>query len=471
MSTSSLDPARRGNWLAVLREVLAGGERDYTTETIGRAVVLLSVPMVLEMLMESVFAVVDVYWVARLGTDAVAAVGLTEAMISIIYAVAVGLGMSITAMVARRIGEKNPEGAAEAAVQAIGLGIVIAAMIAVPGAILAPRLLALMGGSPELVADGGGYTRVMLAGNVTIVLIFVINAVFRGAGDAARAMWVLWLANGINLVLDPCLIFGWGPFPELGLTGAAVATTIGRGVGVVFQFVLLFRGRGAVRLRRRQLRLHGRVMLRLMRVSMGGIGQYLISTSSWVVLVRLVGEFGSAAVAGYTVAIRIIIFCLMPSWGVANAASTLVGQNLGAGRPDRAEASVWRTGIYNAAFLSAVAVIFIAWPRPLIGFFVDDPEVLAYGISCLRFIAYGYGFYAFGMVMVQAFNGAGDTATPTRINFFCYWCFQLPLAWALAHPLEFGARGAFAAITVAEVALTVVSILMFRRGSWKKTAI
>jgi putative MATE family efflux protein len=455
----------------LLRESLAGGERDFTTETIGRAVALLAIPMVLEMLMESVFAVVDVYWVARLGTDAVAAVGLTEAMISIIYAIAVGLGQGATAMVARRIGEKNPEAAAVATVQAILLGALVATVIAVPTAVLAPRLLGLMGGSPELVTTGGGYTRVLMAGNATIVLLFVINAVFRGAGDAARAMRVLWLANGINLVLDPCLIFGWGPFPELGVTGAAVATTIGRGVGVVWQLALLWRGGGVVHVRARHVRWQGSVLWRLARVSVGGIGQYLISTASWVVLVRLVGAFGSVAVAGYTIAIRIIIFCLMPSWGVANAAATLVGQNLGAGRPDRAEASVWRTGIYNAVFLTTVAVVFVAWPRPLLAIFVSDEAVLDVGAWCLRTIAYGYGFYAFGMVMVQAFNGAGDTLTPTRINFFCYWCFQIPLAWALAHPLGMQARGVFLAITVAEVALTVVSILVFRRGAWKRREI
>ena len=463
--------ARRPGPLGFLREALAGGERDYTTETIGRAVMLLAVPMVLEMLMESVFAVTDMWFVSRLGVDAVATVGLTEAVITIVYAVAAGLSMAATAMVARRVGEKDREAAADAAVQAVGLGLIVSLAIAVPGGFYAADLLRLMGGSPELTAAGRGYTAWMLAGNGTIMAIFMLNAVFRGAGDAALAMRVLWLANGLNIVLDPCLIFGWGPFPELGLTGAAVATTIGRGAGVVYQCVMLGRGRGTLQVARRHLRLRGAVMLRLARISLGGVGQYLISTSSWVVLVRLVSHFGASAVAGYAVAIRIILFMLMPSWGVANAAATLVGQNLGAGRPDRAAASVWRTGWYNAAFLAAVAVIFIAWPRPLVGLFTADPAVLDFGESCLRIIAYGYGFYAFGMVVTQAFNGAGDTVTPTVINFFCYWCFQLPLAWALALRTPLAARGVFAAITIAEVVMAVVAILVFRRGAWQRQEI
>ncbi|MEZ4387028.1 MAG: MATE family efflux transporter [Candidatus Krumholzibacteriia bacterium] len=471
MPSSTLAPERRGHWLLIVRDAFAGGERDYTTEPVGRAVVLLAVPMVLEMLMESVFALVDIVWVSRLGTDAVAAVGLTEGMLSILYALAIGLGQGATAMVARRIGEKDADGAGTAAVQAILVGAVVSGIIAVPAALAAPDLLRLMGGSPELVAGGSGYTRVLMAANATIMLIFIINAVFRGAGDATRAMWVLWLANGINLVLDPCLIFGWGPFPELGLTGAAVATTIGRGAGVAWQCVLLGRRGANIRVELRHLRPDWPVIARLVRVSLGGVGQYLISTASWVVLVRLVSGFGSAAVAGYTVAIRLIIFFLMPSWGVANAAATLVGQNLGAGRPDRAEASVWRTGWYNAGLMSGIAVVFVIWARPLVAAFGAAPDVLAHGAACLRIVAYGYGFYAFGMVMISAFNGAGDTMTPTRINLASYWCFQLPLAWALAYPAALGATGVFMAIPVAEVGLTLVSILVFRRGGWRRRRI
>lgn len=472
MSLSPSVPRKRGlEWWFVLRESLRGGERDFTSEPIGRAVVLLAVPMVLEMLMESVFALVDIFWVGRLGTDAVAAVGLTEGMLSLLYAVAFGLGQGATALVSRRMGEKDPDGAAEAAVQAILVGVLVAAAIAVPATLAAPGLLRLMGGSPELVAGGAGYTRVLMAGNATIMLIFVINAVFRGAGDATRAMWVLWLANGVNLVLDPCLIFGWGPFPEMGLTGAAVATTVGRGVGVLWQCVLLHRGGANIRVGRRHLRVNWGVMGRLVRVSLGGIGQYLVSTASWVVLVRLVATFGSAAVAGYTVAIRIILFCLMPSWGVANAAATLVGQNLGAGRPDRAEAAVWRTGWYNAGLLAVIGLAFVVWARPLIAAFGAAPDVLAHGTACLRVVAYGYPFYAFGMVVVNAFNGAGDTMTPTRINLVCYWLLQMPLAWALAHPVGLGATGVFAAIPLAEAAMTLMAIALFRRGAWRRKVV
>ena len=471
MSSVSAALRKPGLLLRLIRESLAGGERDYTTETIGRAVVLLAVPMVLELLMESVFALVDIAWVSRLGTDAMAAVGLTEGLISILYALAIGLGQGATALVARRIGEGDPDGAAVAAVQAVVVAGVTSLLIAVPAGLAAPDLLRLMGGSPELVATGSGYTRVLMAGNASIMFIFVINAVFRGAGDATRAMWVLWLANGVNMVLDPCLIFGWGPFPELGLTGAAVATTIGRGIGVVWQLVLLGRGGANIQVQRRHLRVRWSVMGRLVRISLGGIGQYLISTASWVVLVRLVSGFGSSAVAGYTVAIRLIIFFLMPSWGVANAAATLVGQNLGAGHPERAAQSAWRAGRYNAALMTAIAVVFVVWARPLVAAFGTSAEVLAHGAACLRIVAYGYGFYAFGMVMVSAFNGAGDTMTPTRINLGCYWLFQLPLAWALAHPLGLGASGVFTAIPVAEALLTVVAVILFRRGRWREGSI
>ncbi len=328
-----------------------------------------------------------------------------------------------------------------------------------------------MGGSPELIAVGSMYTTVMLGGSVTITLLFLINAIFRGAGDAAVAMRVLWLANGINIVLDPCLIFGLGPFPELGITGAAVATTIGRGTGVVFQLWILFRGSSRIRLVVSQLRLDPKVILRLLRVSIGGIMQFLIATSSWIALVRIVGQFGSTAVAGYTIAIRIIIFAILPSWGMANAAATLVGQNLGAQQPDRAESSAWRAGLYNMFFLVSMALIFITFAEFFILLFTDDPEVVAYGVDCLRYVCYGYGFYAYGMVIVQAFNGAGDTTTPTLINFFCYWLFQVPLAYVLAGSTPLGPKGVFLAITAAESLIAIVGILVFRRGRWKQRVI
>ncbi len=451
-----------------MREAVAGSEQDFTTGPVWRAVVLLSIPMVLELSMESLFAICDVFFVSRLGVDAVAAVGLTEAMVSLLYAVAFGLGMATTAMVARRIGEKNHEGASEAGVQAIFLGLGASLFIAIPGAVFAPKLLSTMGGSPDLVAGGAGFTRVLFGGSTTIFLLFLINAVFRGAGDAHLAMRALWLANGINIVLDPCLIFGLGPFPELGLTGAAVATTIGRGTGVLYQLSMLAGNRSRVRVERSSMVLRPRVLLRLVRVSIGGIGQFLISTSSWIGLMWIVGRFGSAAVAGYTIAIRIIVVTILPAWGISGSAATLMGQNLGAGRPDRAEASVWKAGFYNAVFLVGIAVLFVAFARQFIGLFTDDATVIAYGADALRFISYGYLFFAYGMVIVQAFNGAGDTVTPTIINFFCYWLFQIPLAWFLATETGLEARGVFLAITVAESMITVVGVTVFRRGRWKE---
>ena len=455
-----------GVW-ATVKLSLTGKELDFTTGPIGRAIVLLSIPMVLEMAMESVFALTDAFFVSRLGTDAVAAVGLTEAMVTILFAVSYGLGIGTTAMIARRIGEKNTPGARTAAAQALLLGVVVSAAFAIPGFIFARDLLSAMGGSAELVASGHGYTRVMFGGSITIVLLFLLNAVFRGAGDAAIAMRVLWIANAINIVLDPCLIFGLGPFPELGITGAAVATTIGRGIGVAVQLWVLFFGGSRIRIVPADLVPHLAVILRLIRLSTGGMLQTLISHSSWLVLVWIVGHFGSAAVAGYTIAIRLVIFAILPSWGLANAAATLVGQNLGAGRPDRAERSAWLAGIFNTGFLLVVAVVFVTAAGPLVRLFTTEAAVVTAGISCLRWVSYGYPFYAWGMVMEQAFNGAGDTYTPTVINLFCYWLFQLPLAWALAHVAGFDATGAFMAIMIAETALAVVAVVVFRRGAWK----
>jgi len=403
----------------------------------------------------------------HLGIDAIATVGLTEAVLTLVYAIAAGMSISVTAMVARRIGEGDQAGATVAAVQAIALGLGASVLISVPGAIFARDLLRLMGGSPELVAGGAGYTAIVFGGSLTVMQLFLINAVFRGAGDASLAMRALWLANGINLVLDPCLIFGLGPFPELGLTGAAVATTIGRGCGVLYQLSVLVRGSGRIRIGRAQLRLDPRVMLRLARVSLGGIGQFLISTSSWVALVRVIGAFGSAAVAGYTIAIRVILVTILPSWGLSNSAATLMGQNLGAGKPDRAEKSVWTAARFNFFFLVTVAVIFIIFAELVIRIFNGQPEVVAHGVACLRYVSYGYGFYAYGMVIVQAFNGAGDTTTPTVINFFCYWLFQIPLAYVLAFWAGLGATGVFLAITIAESVLTLVAVVVFRRGRWK----
>ena len=466
-TTSSVENAPDTGAWATIKLALTGKELEFTSGPIDRTIVLLAIPMVLEMVMESVFALTDAFFVSRLGTDAVATVGLTEAMITILFAIAIGTGMATTAMVARRVGERNLAGARVAAAQSILLGLALTIFVALPGVLFAENLLRLMGGTPELVASGHGYTRVLFGGSATIMLLFLLNAVFRGAGDAAIAMRVLWIANLCNIVLDPCLIFGLGPFPELGVTGAAVATTIGRGVGVAIQLWVLFRGGSRIRIRISDILPRPRIILRLFRLSVGGILQFLIGTSSWVFLVWIIGGFGPAAVAGYTLAIRLVVFAILPSWGMANAAATLVGQNLGAGQPDRAEVSVWRAGMYNSLFLLGMAVVFILFARPLIRIFSIEPDVVRYGVSCLRWVSFGYPFYAWGMVMVQAFNGAGDTYTPTVINFFCYWLFQIPFAYALAYGTGFGPTGVFIAIMIAESLIAVVGILVFRRGRWK----
>jgi putative MATE family efflux protein len=463
---SEASTVRTGFWASV-RESLSGSEQDFTTGNLNRAVLLLSIPMVLEMAGESLFAIVDAFFVARLGASALAAVGLTESVLQIIYAIAVGLSMSTTAMVARRIGEKNEEGAARAAVQAIIVGIVISIVFGVAGVIWAPDLLRLMGGDEQVVAVGTTYTRIMYGGMVVIMLLFLNNAIYRGAGDAAMAMRSVWLANAINIVLDPLLITGVGPFPELGLTGAAVATTIGRGIGVTYQLRSLSRG-PRIRVRRSHIRLDVDVIRSLIRISVGGVGQMLVGTASYVGLIRILATFGSVVLAGYVIAIRLVIFIVLPAWGVANAAATLVGQNLGAGRPDRAERAVWVTGKWNMAFMAFVTVIFVAFAGAIVAPFSSDPETAAVATRALRIISYGYVFYAWGMVTLQAFNGAGDTATPTKINFFVFWLFQIPFAWALAHPLGVGPDGVFSAIAIAYSLSAVVGVFLFRGGKWKE---
>jgi putative MATE family efflux protein len=456
---------------AIVRESMRGSRRDYTEGPIGQAIVLLAIPMVLEVALESVLAVVNVFWVGRLGADAIATVGLTESMLALVYAVAMGLSMGAAATVARRIGEKDPERAASAAVQSIALGIVVAVPIGIAGATLAPRLLMAMGAQPSVIATGARFTAIMLAANVVILLLFLINAIFRGAGDASIAMRSLWLANIVNLLLDPCFIFGLGPFPRLGVTGAAVATCIGRGSGVLFQVWTLSRGRGRIVIGRRHLSVDPAAMLRLLRVSANGIFQVAVGTASWIGLVRIVSSFGSAALAGYTIGIRIVIFAIFPSWGMSNAAATMVGQNLGAKKPDRAERAVWIAGFYNMIFLGTLGALFALFTRPLIGLFTADPQVLAYGADCLRFVSYGFPLYAFGMVFTQAFNGAGDTWTPTKINLFCFWFWEIPLAWVLAVRARMGPRGAFVAVMVAFSTLALVSGTLFRRGRWKEKKI
>lgn len=461
---------QRSLWSSLV-EAVRGSHQDYTSVSLNRAILLLAVPMVLEMVLESLFAVVDVAWVGRLGANAVATVGLTESMLSLVFAVGMGLSLSTTAMVARRIGEKNPEGAAVAAVQAIVLGLIVSLAIGLPCLLYAPQLLRLMGASPEIVAVGSGYTRICLGGSCAVLLLFLNNAIFRGAGDAAIAMRLLWVSNIINLILDPCLIFGVGPFPKLGVTGAALATFTGRSIGVMYQFYRLLKGTERIRILTRQIRVRFDVLWRLVRVSLTGILQFAIAHTSWIGLVRIVSIFGAAALAGYTIAIRVVIFAILPSWGLSNAAATLVGQNLGAGKPDRAEAAVWRTGFYNMLFLGGVGVFFVLFATPIVRLFISDPTVVPLGVACLRIISCGNIGYAYGMVMLQAFNGAGDTITPTIVNFFGFWMLEIPLAYALAIPGGMRSNGAFWAIVIAEGAIAGVSAILFRQGRWKRQKI
>jgi len=457
-------------WSAV-KESIRGSHRDYTRGPIGRAILLLAIPMVLEMVMESVFAVVDIFWVSHLGTDAAATVGLTESLMTLVYTLAIGLSIGAMAMVARRIGEQNPDGAARAAVQSIVLALIVSTVIAAIGAPLAPKLLAFMGGSPWVIEHGSAFTRVMLAGNASVVLLFMINAIFRGAGDAAIAMRTLWLANWINILLGPCLIFGLGPFPKLGIVGAAIATTIGRGTGAIFAITKLIRSGGRFSIERRHLRIEPSIITRLIRLSGTGTFQVFVGMASWVSLVRIISSFGSNAVAGYTFGIRVILFALLPSWGMANAAATMVGQALGAKNPERAERAVWQAGFYNMIFLGIVGLIFIFFAPQIIWCFTDKPDVAQYGVDCLRIVAYGFLFYAYGMVLGQSFNGAGDTWTPTIINLFVFWFWEIPLAYVLSVHFGMGPRGVFFAITIAFSTLAVVSAIVFRRGRWKLKAV
>lgn len=465
--TASASQGERFRLWPALVEAVRGSQQDFTDGPIGRAILLLAVPMVLETAMESIFAVVDVFFVARLGSAAVATVGLTESMLTLIYTVALGLSIGVTAMVARRIGEKNPDGAARVAVQAIILGLGIAMVLGVIGALYAPTLLGLMGAESAVIADGVGYTQIMLTANATVLLLFMINAIFRGAGDAHLAMRVLWIANGINIVLDPTLIFGLGPFPELGIKGAAIATNIGRGTAVLLQLWILARGTSRLTVMRRHLVVELAVMRRLVRISATGMFQVFVGMASWVVLIRILAGFGSEVLAGYTIGIRVIIFALLPSWGMSNAAATMVGQALGADKPNRAEKAVWIAGLYNMIFLGIAGALFLLFAPQIVEFFTSDPVPLRYGVMCLRTVSTGFLFYAYGMVFTQSFNGAGDTWTPTIINLFCFWMLELPLAYLLSHVLDVGPFGVFLSMTLAFSSLAVVSGLVFRRGRWK----
>ena len=448
-------------------ESVSGTEQDFTEGKLSRAIILLSIPAVLEMIMESVFVVVDIYFVSKLGANAVATVGITESMITIVYAISIGLATATTSMVSRRMGERNPDAASKVAFQAILTGIAVSLIIGITGALNAQRLLGLMGASDTIVTKMAGYTTIMLAGNIVIMLLFIINAIFRSAGDAAIAMRVLWVGNIINIILDPCLIFGLGPFPHLGVAGAAVATNMGRGIAVMYQLYLLFFGKKRIQLSFNNLGIDFKLIGKLLKLSFGSIGQNLIGTTSWIALVRIISVFGSEVVAGYTIAIRIVSFILLPSWGISNAAATLVGQNLGAKRPDRAEKSVIITGLANMILLGTIGTVLVIIPSPFIKIFIHDPGVIKAGVECLRIVSMGFIAYGFGMVLVNSFNGAGDTSTPLKINIFAFWCIEIPLAWLLAMKSGMNEEGVFVAIVIAESIMTFTAWIVFRRGKWK----
>lgn len=452
-------------------DAIRGSEADYTQINLRKAIFLLSVPMILELIMESTFAVVDIFFVGKLGPSAVATVGLTETYLFLLYSIVMGLSMAVTAVVARRIGEKEPDKAGVSAVQSILIGVIASIPFALAGIFFAKDLLALMGADEWVLEHGYVYAQWMLGGNVVIMLLFVINAIFRGAGDAAIAMRVLWLANGINIILDPILIFGWGPFPELGIEGAAIATNIGRGTAVLYQLYSLFKGGKHIKVIREHIKFHWETLANIIKTSLGGIGQMFIAMSSWIFIMRIIAEFGSEAVAGTTIAIRIMMFSMMPAWGMSNAVATLVGQNLGAAKPDRAEKSVWLTGLYNMSFMIAVSICYFFFSELLVSIFTDDSTVVMIGGSWLKIVSYSYFIYAWWMVAIQAFNGAGDTVTPTKVNLVFFWLIQIPLSYFLANSLDMGYTGVFWAVFVTETAAGLFTLWLFRRGKWKEAKV
>ncbi len=464
--------AKAASIFQLFKQAIRGDEQNFTEGSINKAIFMLSVPMILEMAMESLFAVVDIFYVSRLNdSNAVAVVGLTESVLTIVYSIAIGLSMGATAMVARRVGEKNTKGAAEAALQSIYVGFAIAFVIGALGFFYYKDVLIAMGASSEIIATGSGYTRWMFVGNFSVMLLFLINAVFRGAGNAAVAMRSLWFANILNIIIDPMFIFGFGFIPEFGVEGAAIATNIGRTCGVIYQVVYLIRGKGILKIHQAPLNINWNIIGRLLKVSAGGTGQFLIASASWIFLVKIMASFGSAALAGYTIAIRVIMFTILPSWGMSNASATLVGQNLGADQPERAETSVWKTGFYNMIFLAVIMLIFLFFSGAILSVFTEDKDVVYYGMRCLQIVALGYIFYGYGMVIAQSFNGAGDTRTPTILNLFAFWFFQIPLAYLLAIQWGMGPLGVFAAIPISESALTIAGIIIFKKGKWKSVKI
>ncbi len=460
------------SFFALLKTAIRGEEENFTTGSIDRSIFLLSVPMILEMAMEALFAIVDVFFVSSLNdNNAVAVIGLTESVITLVYSVAIGISMGATAMVARRVGEKNIDAAKIAAMQSIYIAVAISVVLGVTGFIYAADILKLMGATDAIISTGVNYTRWMFGGNISIMLLFLINGIFRGAGNASLAMRALILSNGLNIVLDPILIFGWGPIPSFGVEGAAIATTIGRSTGVLYQIYHLTRGDGLIKLNRKSLVVDWGIIGRLLKVSAGGTGQFLIASASWIFLIRIISTFGSAALAGYTIGIRVIVFAILPAWGMSNAAATLVGQNLGANLPERAEQSVWRSAFLTMVFLGFISVVFFLGADIILGFFKTDNDSLYYGVQCLRIVSIGYIFYAYGMVLSQSFNGAGDTRTPTILNFFAFWMLQIPLAYLLSITFEMGPAGAFSAIAISESILAIACIIIFKRGKWKTTVI
>ncbi len=455
--------------IKLIAQSVGGTDEDLTKISINRAIVLLSIPMILEMVMESLFAVVDIYFVGKISEEAIGVVGLTESVMMLVYSLAIGLMTAAMAMVARRIGEKNPEGASVVTIQAIILALVISTLIAIFGVYFARDILEIMGGSEQLINDGLGYTQVMFATNIVIILIFLLNGIFRGAGNAAIAMRVLWLSNGLNILLDPMFIFGIGPFPELGVQGAAVATSIGRGVGVLFQLYILFNGKSIVKISLKYFRVIIDIILNIIKVGAGSTFQFLIASASWIFIMWIISNnFSEDVLAGYIISIRVIIFTILPSWGLANAAATLVGQNLGAEQPDRAEKSVWISAFYNMIFLLVISIIFFIFAGPIISIFSKNPVVIEAGITSLRIICAGYVFFAYGMVIGQSFNGAGDTYTPTVINIIAFWLVQIPLAYFL---VRFGSHGVYWAIAISESVLAIICIIVFRQGRWKKVKV
>lgn len=463
---AELPPERRSLW-SELRDAIRGTGADYTKIPMRRAVFLLAVPMVLELVLESTFAVADIFFVGKLGASAVATVGLTETILFLVYSIGMGLAMAVTAVVARRVGENKPEDAAITAVQAIWLAMLASVPFTIAGIVFAQDILRLMGGDEWTLTHGYSYMQWALGSNAVIMLLFTINAIFRGAGDAAAAMRVLWVANALNIILDPILIFGFGPIPAFGLEGAAIATTIGRGTGVLMQLWILFGGSKHLRVLRSHVIWHGAIVWNVLRTSFGGIGQMIVAMTSWIFLMRILADIGSEAVAGATIAIRIMMFMMMPAWGMSNAAATLVGQNLGAQQPERAEASVWRIGAYNMVYLLAVSVAFFALPRELMGIFTNDATVIAIGAEWLRILSYSLFVYGWWMVSVQAFNGAGDTATPTWINVGFFWALQIPLSWFLAIGLDWQQSGVFWGVFISETSVGLFTLWLFSRGKWK----